>query len=309
MRQSDPSSSPLETLRRAGKTFAWAGAFLRKEQLELAGRLYAFCRTLDDLADESHGRDADRELEQTYRAIAAGSPSCELAHTFLTLEAEAGLEREAALDLISTLRSDLQSVRIQTRTELIQYCEGAAGTVGRLMLPILGVVDSRARTCAIHLGVAMQMTNIARDVYEDASMGRRYLPLEWFPTGEAPSAENIVTGARPTRRRVQQATARLLSLADEYYRSAERGFHFIPRKPRFAILVAARAYERIGVKVLEIAGRDRWGQRAFVSIPEKALITVISLVELITSPSLWARRKEQPVQEPNQANHEGFSSP
>jgi phytoene synthase len=110
------------------------------------------------------------------------------------------------------------------------------------MAPILGADHHRAGEAAIHLGVAMQMTNIARDVLEDARNGRRYVPGCWV---EQRTAHEIV-GSIASRQQVSAAIARLLALADHYYASAAQGFPLIPAPARRAIQIAAAIYREIG---------------------------------------------------------------
>jgi len=131
--------------------------------------------------------------------------------------------------------------------ELIRYCYRVAGTVGLMMSPVLGVGGDRARPHAVDLGVAMQLTNICRDVAEDAERGRTYLPERRLRrAGTTPQA--LLEG-EADREAVSEVVRDLLELADDYYESGRAGMQFIPRRSRLAIMVASRVYRAIGVKL------------------------------------------------------------
>jgi 15-cis-phytoene synthase len=146
-----------------------------------------------------------------------------------------------------------------------------------MMCPVLGANADAARCYAANLGIAMQLTNIARDVLEDAAMQRCYIPQTWLQTPSSmheylndKSAQN----APNARKQAFTAVLALINLADQYYQRAELGFSYIPWRARFAIFVAARVYRAIGVKIARGAadgGVSYWQQRTVVSAWGKAL--------------------------------------
>ena len=153
-----------QILKRHGRSFHFASLFLSADHRGRAADLYAFCRQVDDIADEAVDKNkAWDELETIKANLPKGTN---------------GTSR-AAYDLVATVQSDLRTVDLQTQDDLIQYAYGVAGTVGLLMCDVLGVHDARAKSYAIDLGIGMQLTNIARDVQADALIGRRYLPMSW----------------------------------------------------------------------------------------------------------------------------------
>jgi 15-cis-phytoene synthase len=185
---------------------------------------------------------------------------------FRAAAARLGLPLESALELIAGVRSDLERVRMETDAELLRYCYRVASTVGLMMSAVLGVRRREALPHAVDLGIAMQLTNIARDVAEDAAMGRVYLPAERLRrAGVDPEA--LVAGTAD-RARVAQVVCQLLELADAYYRSADGGMRDIPLRVRPAILVASRVYRAIGVR-LRRRGADALAGRTVVPWHEK----------------------------------------
>lgn len=253
----------LAVLARHGRTFRLAGRLLPQRTLSSAADLYAFCRAVDDIADESTDQDAARAgLLDLRHAVLANDASHPLAAQLLALQAGT----EPAVALIDAVLSDLGPVRVADKAALLRYAYGVAGTVGLQMCAVLGVDDPRAIPHAIDLGVAMQLTNIARDVAEDAARDRLYLPATWLPPGLEPAAVTDVPG--PVFDAVQQVLAR----ADRRYRSAERGFHYLPPRVRPAIRAAARLYEEIGLRVLRQGPGYLHAGRCVVPLPRKLML-------------------------------------
>ena len=131
---------------------------------------------------------------------------------------------------------------------------------------------------AIDLGVAMQLTNIARDIQEDASNGRRYIPATWLADA---SAADIAEPNASLKPRLQAASKRLIELAELYYESAYNGFGFLPGRPRFAILIAARVYRQIGLK-LKYLNFAIWRGRVVVSTAEKIMVAGVATAAYLT---------------------------
>ena len=147
-----------QILKRHGRSFHFASLFLSAGHRDRAADLYAFCRQVDDIADEAADKNkAWDELETIKTGLSKGANGA----------SRNGTSR-AAYDLVATVQSDLRTVDLQTQDDLIQYAYGVAGTVGLLMCDVLGVHDARAKSYAIDLGIGMQLTNIARDVQADA---------------------------------------------------------------------------------------------------------------------------------------------
>jgi len=226
-----------QVMRDHGKTFFWATAFIPKEEAEDIYTLYAFCRFVDDLVDvrELSCKKIIEDLENQESEIPP-------VQKFLSMAARRKMSLEPAKILVNTLENDRNGQKIETWRNLLHYCYGVASTVGLMMCAILGVKNQQAYAFAIDLGIAMQLTNIARDVFEDASHNRIYLPQEAF-------SSSISDGHSLLNEDLQQllhVREKILKMADLYYSSADRGMRFLPLGCRLAIIIASRLYQAKG---------------------------------------------------------------
>ncbi len=269
-----PASAAIparQVLKTHGRSFHFASHLLGKRHSERGARLYAFCRHLDDLADEATDPDeAIAALDATRFALNAGYSSDPVVMDFIILASETRMRLEPALHLIDGLQQDLKEVALTSQAELVRYAYRVAGTVGLMMCAVLDTHQAEAMPHAIDLGIAMQLTNIARDVGEDARMGRRYLPAPWVDDAAASAIAAPSPGLQIT---LQAATERLLRLADRYYASGEAGLHSLPPRARLAILVASRVYGAIGDNIAAYDYRS-WDRRAHVTGPKKIAIAL-----------------------------------
>jgi phytoene synthase len=256
-------------LKHHGRSFHFASHLLGARHGERAARLYALCRAIDDLADDATDPSwADDRLASLSNAIAMEDRADPIAAAALALQHDTGFHLGALEALIAGVRTDLKPVALADEAALVDYAYAVAGTVGLMMCAVLDVDDARAHPFAIDLGIAMQLTNIARDVGTDARLGRRYLPASWV--GEiAPEALGAPAGALENSAR--KAVARTLQLAERYYESGEAGLGFLPARARFAILTAARVYRAIGTRIAS-EGYRPWMKRAVVSDSRKVAI-------------------------------------
>ena len=259
-------------LRAKGRSFYFASRLLSARHRSRAARLYAFCRHVDDLADEADDAheaerrlaalDARLSLREPPLATQSADPKVE---DLLRLAAEADLSLEPLRCLVAGVRSDLILRQIEDERALLRYAYQVAGTVGVLMCDVLNVEDPAALPFAIDLGIAMQLTNIARDVGEDAALGRVYLPKSWI--GPC-TPEQILQPSLQAQECLREAVKRLLALADGYYESGLAGLVYVPSAARHGILVAAAVYREIG-QVLAASGHQSWRDRAVVSQPRR----------------------------------------
>ncbi len=262
------------TLAAKGRSFHWARRMLGAVHADRATRLYGFCRRVDDLADETQSPDAARAaLHALARSLRTGQSRDPFTADTIRLLQGCQIDPAIPLDLIRGVASDLLPVRIATEAELLRYCYRVAGTVGLMMSAALDVADPRALPHAIDLGIAMQLTNLCRDVREDALADRRYLPASLV--GEIDPAR-LARPSEANQPMVRSAVATLLDLADTYYRSGEDGLAYLPANARGSILVAARVYRAIGGR-LRRSRCDYWSSRAWVPMGSKALITIGAL--------------------------------
>lgn len=273
-----------QSLSTHARSFRWGAFFLAEDQRDDAALLYALCRLIDDLADDAPDvHVASMQLGQL-RELLLGHPLVEstlgddvapLVHAFLDMAKRRGLDVSCVFELIDGVESDLGVVCFQDDTELLRYCYRVAGVVGLMMCPILGVTDADAQAHAIDLGVAMQLTNICRDVLEDAHRGRVYLPAERL-LAKGVTSQDVLNGS-DCGVAVKSVVQDLLQMAESYYSSANVGMDYIPARSRFAILVAARLYRGIGRKILTQDHNPLAG-RVWVSGPGKMVWVVIAVL-------------------------------
>lgn len=274
-----------ETLRRHGQSFHFAGYFLNREHILRASRLYAFCRHVDDLVDAApDSAAASCALDAFEAELGSNAPASVQAEDFLALAAETGMDTALAHTLIAGVRSDIGPVAIRTRDELLRYAYSVAGVVGLMMCDMLGVRAPRARPFAIDLGIAMQLTNIARDIGEDARLGRRYLPEAWI--GPV-TPEQLLAPDPELQSKLKLYTRTLLETAELYYRSARDGMGYLPARAHFAILIAGRVYREIGQKIAR-QGYTSWDRRVRVSAGEKLLVAARTAAAFAVSGDIHA---------------------
>lgn len=287
------ASSPLQaakvTLANKGRSFYWASHFLGAVHAERATRLYGFCRYIDDLADEATSQEIARaDLNLVKSAVMSGSSDNPIVADAIFLMRECKIDPAIAVELINGVESDLDNVAVRDEAELLRYCYRVAGTVGLMMCSVLDVKDMQARAHAIDLGIAMQLTNICRDVQEDAANGRRYLPASHLPASHLriidPRA--LINPIPNDQRQLQESVKTLLDLADVYYRSGEQGLAYLPVAARMGIWIASRIYHEIGVK-LKQRQYAYWHGRVKVGASRKAFITLSTLSIQPIKPSYW----------------------
>ena len=280
-------------LRQKGRSFHWARALLKREPAARATRLYRFCRYLDDLADEATSTSAAKAaLDEVKSAVVQGQSDNPVIHDGLLLMAECGIAPEVVCQLIDGVRSDLGVVAIADMNELLRYCYQVAGTVGLMMSNVLGTTEAAAWPHAVDLGIAMQLTNICRDVQADAAIGRRYLPASMV--GNLPAAA-LVDPSPPIQPQLQACVGQLLQTADRYYRSGELGLCYLPAGARVGMLTAARIYREIGISLAR-RGHRCWQGRIVVSPARKVVVTAKLLAAAPLRLSLWrASQPHEPV--------------
>lgn len=290
-----------QTLSKHARSFRWAAFFLAPDQRDDAAILYTICRVIDDMADEAPDADVARAKLAGLRRMLAGEKDAlvdeqtgRVVAAFLDMAQRRGLDVQGLYELIEGVESDLGRVIFQSDEDLLRYSYRVAGVVGLLMCPILGVKDPKAMAHAIDLGVGMQLTNICRDVVEDAARGRVYLPAERLRRVGITS-ESVLNGTADNAA-LKSVIVDVLELAERYYESAQIGMKFIPARSRFAILVASRLYRGIGLKVLR-GNADPTKGRVWVSLPGK-IAWICSAVVSFVQPAHEAESHDQRLHAP-----------
>ncbi len=256
------------------KSFNWAGFFLPKDTYEECSKLYAFCRVLDDVADANQNLEIKKErfneLKEIFKEIENLKNNDLQSSTFeknkvvisdmIVVSGYKKIPDLVIKDLVDGVESDLKDkIQFNTVKELLVYSYRVAGTVGLMMAKILNVSDKRALKGAIDLGIAMQLTNISRDVVEDYKMNREYIKDDF---------ENIKS---------------TLKLAEMFYESSFSSLKKIPIRYRFAIIVARRVYRQIGREIIKKKNIENYKRSGKIYVDNfgKITQTILSFVDLI----------------------------
>lgn len=261
-------SNEMRLISQAGKTFYFATLWLEKSVRCHAALAYDFCRTVDDIADGVLSTtERDTQLRAIGRAVLVGDTDHELVRPLAPLLARYPEIREPLAALVDACREDTPSLNITSEEDLVHYAHGVAGNVGLIMYPILGGEVSAGLSYAADLGIAMQCTNIARDVFEDLARDRVYLPRGWLGGRDMRELLDRRFGSEEV---VVAAVKRLLRLADERYARGLSGLQYLAPENRFAIKVAARCYAAIGERVIREGRLSR--ERAVVPLARKVVL-------------------------------------
>ena len=246
-------------LRIYAKSFNWAGFFLPKKIYKKCSSLYDFCRTIDDIADQELTLDIKIEQFKQFKNNFTNKDfNNQIIKNMYELIDNTGISKKVVYDLFDGVESDLKNeVKINTKKELLIYSYRVAGTVGLMMAKILKVKKQNALKAAIDLGIAMQLTNIARDVVEDNTNNRKYIELNF---------ESIKS---------------TIIIADSFYKSSFLSIRDIPISCRFAILVARRVYRQIGNNILSKKNIENYNNsgKIYVSSVEKFFQTLLSIYD------------------------------
>lgn len=272
------------------KSFAMASRFLPQGMHEDCVMLYAWCRHADDVID---GQDAGFAVAAPDDPAARLAELRDLTHRALRGDAVApvyaGLARVMAArdipyrhvdELLDGFAMDVDGRVYRSTGDLLDYCYHVAGVVGVMMARIMGVRDESVLDRASDLGLAFQLTNIARDVIDDARIGRTYLPRELL---RAEGVAQINPDDMVQRAALHRVALRLLDEAEVYYRSADIGIAALPRRPALAIAAARNIYRQIGVKLCA-QGPDAWNGRLSTTRGEKLRLAALAAGSTILAP-------------------------
>ncbi len=244
------------------KSFSWAGFFLPRETLKKCSVLYDFCRVADNIADD---KDEIEVKEKKFAEFENDFNQKKFDNLIIKnmwgIMEEFNISIKIVQDLLAGIKSDIkEKVEINSKKELLIYSYRVAGTVGLMMAKILNVTKKNSLKSAIDLGIAMQLTNISRDVLEDSKNNRFYIE------------ENFET------------ISSTVNLANRYYQDSFYAIKSIPISFRFSILVARRVYRKIGYKILKKKNFENYQRsgKIYVSNIEKVLETFLSIFDLIS---------------------------
>ena len=286
-------------IQKGSKSFSLAARLFDPETRQAAFFLYGWCRYCDDQVDQGGADESPQELERrvfdlmrkTQSAFAGEVPEDAVFIALQYIVQRYSIPAHYALELIEGMAMDARGTRYETLSELLLYCYRVAGTVGLMMSHVMGVRDEKALQHAANLGIAMQLTNIARDVIEDAQMGRIYLPLQWLEEGNIPSEEIALP---KHREKLALVVHRLLKAAEGYYRSGDEGFWYLSFRSACAVAAARHVYAEIGSLVVK-RGSRAWDQRAYVTGGRKLWVIGRGVRHMLTSLPARAIRPWSPA--------------
>ena len=250
-----------DLLKLHAKSFYWASFFLPKETYHKCSILYNFCRTLDEIADNSDelGNKKINFLKFKNDFVNKVFDNLIIQSMWSIIESE-NISKKVVLDLFDGVETDLnESVKIRSKKNLLVYSYRVAGTVGLMMSKILKVHNKESLKGAIDLGIAMQLTNIARDVVEDKDRKREYI-------------EFTLSSIKET-----------IHNAEFFYKSSFFAIGSIPIRSRFSVIVARRIYKKIGDYILKEKNIENYNKagKIYVPMPAKIIETILSIVDFL----------------------------
>ena len=248
-------------LKKHAKSFYWASFFLSNNTLDKCSSLYNFCRTLDDIVDTDNILSVKKEIFSKFKKDFEDKnlDNQIIKDMWSVIESEK-ISKQIIIDLFDGVETDLEEkVVINSKKELLVYSYRVAGTVGLMMSKIMKVKNKEALKGAIDLGIAMQLTNIARDVCEDKARNRQYVDHDFLAIQEIINESQI------------------------FYENSFNSIRDIPIRSRFSVIVARRIYRKIGDYILKQKNIDNYNKAGKIYVPmfEKIIQTFLSVFDFI----------------------------
>jgi phytoene synthase len=315
-RRADPAllAHATRTIEVGSKSFAAAARLFSRDVRRSVLMLYAWCRHCDDTVDGQElgfrsgaapsPADARRQLvllrEMTRRAYAGEARLDPAFAGFQEVVHKHAIDPRFAFDHLAGFAMDVEAAHYETIDDLMRYCYHVAGVVGLMMAEIMGVRDEAVLDRACDLGLAFQLTNIARDIVEDAEAGRCYIPAQWLVDAGVPAHEIALPRHRAALAKI---AARLVDHAEPYYESAAGGIAALPLRSAWAIATARNVYRQIGIEVKR-RGARAWDERVGTSKAAKLRLLARGGISALTRrlhadparpQDLWQRPRGAPA--------------
>ena len=248
-------------LEKHAKSFYWASFFLSRETYKKCSVLYNFCRTLDDIADEINQLKVKKNNFSRFKKDFLNKNfDNQIIREMWSIINSENISKNVVIDLFDGVETDLEEkVRIKSKKDLLIYSYRVAGTVGLMMSKILKVKNKEALKGAIDLGIAMQLTNIARDVIEDKKCDRKYIESDFSFIKET------------------------IKESDIFYQKSFKSISCIPLRSRFSVIVARRVYKKIGHFILKQKNTENYNKAGKIYVPifGKIIETFLSIFDFI----------------------------
>ena len=248
-------------LKKHAKSFYWASFFLPNNALDKCSSLYNFCRTLDDIVDNNNNLVVKRENFLKFKKdFENKNLNNQIIKDMWSVIDSENISKQVVIDLFDGVETDLkEKVVINSKKDLLVYSYRVAGTIGLMMSKILNVKNREALKGAIDLGIAMQFTNIARDVCEDKARNRQYVDHNFLAIRE------------------------IIDESQSFYENSFKSISDIPIRSRFSVIVARRVYRKIGDYILKQKNIDNYNKAGKIYVPmfEKAIQTFLSIFDFV----------------------------
>jgi phytoene synthase len=248
-------------LEKHAKSFYWASFFLSREIFNKCSSLYNFCRTLDDIVDDNNKLEFKRKIFTKFKKeFVNKNQNNQIIKDMWSIINSENISKQVVIDLFDGVETDLEEkVEMNSKKDLMVYSYRVAGTVGLMMSKILKVKNKDALKGAIDLGIAMQLTNIARDVCEDEERNRRYISPDFSSIKETINESQI------------------------FYQKSFNSISSIPLRSRFSVIVARRVYKKIGDYILKQKNTENYNNAGKIYVPifEKIIQTILSIYDFV----------------------------
>ena len=253
------------------KTFSLASKFFDERLFINISKLYYVCRCIDDIADNVKKTiNPEQELTKLQLNFDKNNIDNEIVSIFYSIENK--VNKKHILKLIDGVKSDIKFTPYETIDQLLNYCHKVAGVVGIMFCEILDIDDNNALIKANDLGIAMQLTNIMRDIFEDANMGRVYLPHELF--GRINPYDINIQNKDVVDKIYSEKIDQIYNIAETKYLSGISGLKFLNYNHKFIVYISAIMYREIGNKIIKSKESYSSGKRSYVSSIKKIELMV-----------------------------------
>ena len=268
------------------KSFYFASLFLSKKTSYYCYVLYTFCRKVDDIADKKINL-KHKKLNYLINYLNKNTSTKQLYLIELKKLIEKKIiDKEPLIELVKGVLTDTKHVHMKNTKQLINYSYLVAGTVGIMMCRILENSNIYSLKYAVDLGIAMQLTNILRDILEDAKINRIYLPKSWI---KKIKPNKIINLDKDIKKELILASTKLYHLSEKYYNSAFYGLAFLPLRSRFAILLALIIYRQIGRKIIKHNYSNLY-KREVISFAEKLYCLAKTIIVFFTNSKIHFKK-------------------
>ena len=264
-------------LKKRGKSFFWASLFFSSHERKDVDILYSFCRYIDDIGDNGKFKSikAKKLLNSIKKDISKEISNNKIIFNFIQISKKYNINKKIPIKLIEGIIQDLKNINFKKKSELLDYSFKVAGTVGMMMCSIMRVKEQAQLVHAVELGIAMQLTNISRDIIEDLNRNRIYIPAE--------NRRFIFRSFSELRNnkfkqiKFSKDVIKIINHSDILYKYSQYGIYNLPLKYMLPILIASNLYQQIG-KEIRKNPKKILKKRVFVSNYKKILISLKSIL-------------------------------